>query len=708
MDGLFKPKSVAVIGASAKPGKIGYSVVKALIDGGYAGKIYPINLKDPEILGLKAYPSILDLKGMVDLAVITVPAAIVPGSLEQCGQAAVKGVSIITSGFGEVGHKDVEAQMVATAKQYHFRILGPNIIGYLCNSEKLNASFAPMLPLKGDAALISQSGALLIALDAGTYLRGVGFDKLFSLGNMADLDFAEIIEWLNQDPNTKCTSLYIEGLKDGRSFMEACKKSTKPVIALKSGVSAHGAAAAASHTGSLAGAAKVYSSAFEQAGVIQAENLDNLFDLTQAFELQPAMKGDHLLIVTNGGGVGVLATDAAEKYGIPLEFCPDDMQTEMKTYMPAFGSAKNPVDITGEAGLLGYQKCIEYGLKKDWVDGLAVLYCQTAVTDPMEIAQGIYAAVESVGPEVLSKKPITVSMVGGEKCAEAMMWLIQHGVPAYDDPARAVNVLGGLRQYARLQEAKAAGECEVSIKVDKAAAMEIINHARAEGRPALTELEAKEVFKAYGMPVTGVALSTSADDAVKKANAIGYPVVMKIVSPDILHKSDAGGVKVNITNEKDVRAAFETIMSNAKAYLAKKGVEKYVIDGIAVQEMAPNGTEIILGSTNDKAFGPTVMFGLGGIFVEVLKDVTFAVTPVSHAQAIKMQSEIRGAKILTGTRGEAPRDQEAMADCIVKYANMILDLKDEIKESDANPIMLYEQGKGLKVVDARIILTEKK
>lgn len=697
LDCLFRPKSVAVIGASATPGKIGYSVVYALLAGKYEGDIYPINPKQDEIQGLKAYPSVLDLQGKIDVAVITVPAKVVPSSVEQCGQAGVKGVVIITSGFAEVGDHETENQLVETCKKYNMRMLGPNILGLLSNSDKLNASFAPMLPLQGDASLISQSGALLIALDAGTYLRGVGFDKLFSLGNMADVDFADIIGWLDHDEKTKCISLYIEGLKDGRRFLEVCENMHKPVIALKSGVSKHGAAAAASHTGSLAGAAKVYGAAFSQSGVIQAENLDHLFDLTQAFEYQPPMLGDNLLIVTNGGGVGVLATDSAERAGIPLQFCPDEMQVELKKYMPDFGSAKNPVDITGGAGLEGYHKCIASGLQQEWTNGLVVLCCETAVIDPMDIAQGIYNAIQEAG-EVAKTKPVTVSFVGGERCATAMRWLGDHGIPAYDDPDRAVKAIAALRQYARLQELKAADTLE-TIKVDREKAMDVINAARKDGRNALTEVEAKEVFECYGMNTAATKLAKTADEAVKLANKIGYPVVLKIVSPDILHKSDAGGVKVNVKDDAMAREWFDKIMANAKNYKADANIH-----GIAVQSMAPLGTEIIIGSINDTAFGPTVMFGLGGIFVEVLKDVTFRIAPVSKANAMQMQKEIQGAKILAGTRGEAPRDQEAMADIICKYANMIYDLKDEIKESDANPVMLYEQGKGAKVVDARIIL----
>lgn len=698
LDGLFRPKSVAVIGASATPGKIGFSVVEALLNGKYTGDIYPINLKLDEILGVKVYKSILDLKDKVDLAVITIPAKFVLNAVEECGQAGVKGVSVITSGFGEVGDQETERKLVEAAHKYGMRLLGPNIIGTLSNSDKCNASFATMLPLGGSGSLISQSGALLIALDMGTYLRGVGFDKLVSLGNMADVDFADIIEWLQDDPAVNCISLYIEGLKDGRRFMEVCRNSKKPIIALKSGVSAHGAAAAASHTGSLAGAAAVYGNAFEQSGVIQASNLNNLFDLTLAFELQPAMQGDNLLIVTNGGGVGVLATDSAERHGIPLKFTPPELQTAFKDYMPDFGSAKNPVDITGGAGLEGYKKCIAFGLPQDWVDGLTVLYCETAVTDPMEIAQGVYEAIQSAG-EAIKTKPITVSFVGGERCAKAMRWLMEHGIPAYDDPDRAVAAIGGLRKYGRLLAEKAANSTVDEINVDRAAVKALLDGARKDGRKALTEVEAKKLFSLYGMSVARSELAKDEEEAVREANAIGYPIVMKIVSPDILHKSDARGVKVNIKDDDMVREWYKKILANAKEYKADARIL-----GVCIQKMEDLGTEVILGSINDSAFGPTVMFGLGGIFVEVLKDVTFAVSPVTHNEALKMQSAIRGAKILAGARGEAPRDREAMARTISLYSQMILDLKDEIVETDANPIMLYEEGKGLKIVDARVIL----
>ncbi len=698
INAVLRPKTIAVVGASTTPGKIGYTVIKGLLEAGYQGEIYPVNPQATEIQGLKVYANVTDIPGHVDAAVITVPAKFVSEVIDDCAKKDIKGLIIITSGFSEVGNHELEEQIVRQAHSYGARILGPNIVGVLSNSDKLNASFAPFLPLNGKASLITQSGALLIALDAATYTRRVGFDKLISIGNMSDIDIADLVDWLNEDDNTACICLYIEGFKNGRTFIEASRRTKKPIIALKAGVSAHGAAAAASHTGSLAGAAKVYGAAFQQSGVVQATDLGNLFDRTLALSLLPPMKGDNLLIITNGGGVGVLATDAAEKYGIPLKFAPLDVQAEVKKHMPDFGSAKNPVDLTGMAGNEWYYDSVKYCYAHTWADGLVVLYCETAMTDPMQIAQSIRKAVDESG---ITDKPITVSFVGGERSNAAMSWLVEHGIPAYPAPDIAVNAIAALREYARLR-ATISGPIEICDTSNHDAAMQIINKARADGRDSLTEIEAKQVFALYGLPVTSTLLAKSEDEAVALAKQIGFPIVMKIVSPDILHKSDAGGVKVNIKDEKAVREAYKTILANSKAYKADARIH-----GIAIQEMAPWGTEVILGSVNDPTFGPTMMFGLGGIFVEVLKDVTFRVAPVSNDQALRMLSEIRGAPILSGVRGEAPRDKQAMADTVCHYSTMILDLADEISESDANPVLVYEEGKGIKVVDARIILKKK-
>ncbi len=698
LTGLLRPKSVAIVGASTTPGKIGHTVVKNLIESGYQGGIYPINPSADEILGLKVYKSVLDIPEPVDAAAITVPAKFVLDVAKECGEKGVKGLIVITSGFSEVGETEMEQELVAIAHQYGMRVLGPNVVGTLSNSDNLNASFAPFLPLDGSASLVSQSGALLIAIDAITYTRRIGFDKLVSIGNMSDVNFADMVGWLDEDENTKCISFYIEGLKEGRRFIDESLKVSKPIVVLKAGVSEHGAAAAASHTGSLAGAQKVYGAAFKQAGVIEATDLSDLFDCTLALSLEPPMKGENLLIITNGGGVGVLATDSAEKYGVPLNFAPESVQAELKKHMPSFGSAKNPVDLTGMAGNDWYHDSTKFAFAHDWVDGLVVLYCETAMTNPMEIAKSIHKAITDTG---ITHKPVTVSFVGGERSDEAMQWLVENGIPAYNAPDLAVRAMGALREYARL-EAMKAEPIQNDHKVDRDTAREIIAKVRKDGRTGMTEIESKKIFNAYGLPTVRTELATNEEEAVSMAEEIGFPVVLKIVSPDILHKSDAGGVKVNIKDEAGVREAYKTILENAKNYKADADIH-----GLVIQEMAPWATETIIGSVNDPTFGATVMFGLGGIFVEVLKDVTFRVAPISEKEAAAMLDEIRGAPILDGTRGESPRDKKALASVLAKYAFMITDLADEVAESDANPVLVYEEGQGVKVVDARIILKKK-
>lgn len=698
LTGLLRPKGVAVIGASTTPGKIGHTVVKNLVESGYEGGIYPVNPSAEEVLGLKCYASVLDIPDSVDAAAITVPAKFVLNVIKECGEKGVKGLIIITSGFSEVGDIELEKELVKTAHDYGMRILGPNVVGTLSNTDSMNASFAPFLPLKGSASLVSQSGALLIAIDAITYTRRIGFDKLVSIGNMSDVNFADMVSWLNEDEDTKCISLYIEGLKEGARFIKESAKAKKPIVVLKAGVSEHGAAAAASHTGSLAGAQKIYNAAFQQAGAIQASDLSDLFDCTLALSLEPPMKGDNLLILTNGGGVGVLATDSAEKAGVPLKFAPKEVQAELKKHMPSFGSAKNPVDMTGMAGNDWYYDTTKFSFANDWVDGLVVLYCETAMTNPQEIAESIYNAVKETG---IKDKPITVSFVGGERCDDAMQWLVENGIPAYNAPDLAVRAMGALREYARLHAMKQEPKQE-DHAVDKETARKIIAKAREDGRTSLTEIESKKIFRAYGLPVVRTEIATSEEQAVALAEEIGYPVVLKIVSPEILHKSDAGGVKVNIKDEASLRSAYQEILKNAKAYKADANIH-----GIVVQSMAPWGTEVIIGSVNDATFGATVMFGLGGIFVEVLKDVTFRVAPISEKEASVMLNEIKSAPILDGVRGESPRDKKVLAHTLAQYAFMITDLADEIQESDANPVLVYEEGKGVQIVDARMILKEK-
>jgi len=701
MDRIFNPKTIAIIGASTKVNSIGNLVVQNLVDSKYAGQIFPINPTAPEVNGVKAYKTILDVPvEEIDMAVYTVPEKFVVSCAQEAAKKHVKGHVVITSGFSEVGNCAPEEELVRIARESGGRVMGPNIVGILLNNCLANASFAPFLPYKGGTALVSQSGALLIALDGTTFLRHFGCSSMVSLGNMSDIDFGDTIEYLSQDPSTTCIALYIEGVKNGRRFIEAGRKCTKPVIGLKSGVSAHGAAAAASHTGSLAGAVKIYDAAFNQAKVIRAMDLEELLVASQALSLQPPMKGQNVLVITNGGGIGVLSTDAAEWAGIPLKTAPKDLQDLLYTCMPSFGSPKNPVDITGGSGAKGYEDSIKIALQHDWVDGIAVLYCETGVTNPMVISQ----AIERAYATATVKKPVCGCFVGGKLAVDASYYLIEKGIPVYTDPKSTMIALGALRKYGIYQSRLVTPFTPFPDTVSsKEKALAIIKGARDNGRDALTEPESKSLMVAYGLPVPKFTLATTEEEAVAKAKEIGYPVVMKIVSPQILHKSDAGGVKVNVRDDETVRIWFKQIKENALKYNPAANIH-----GIIICSMADWGKEVIVGSVNDSTFGPTVMFGMGGIFVEVLKDVTFRVAPFTVQEAAEMLPEIKCYPMLTGARGEKPCDVAALSVAVSRISQMVSDLADEVSEVDANPIMVYPDGKGIYVVDARIILKSNK
>lgn len=691
LEAIFNPRSIAVIGASRKEGSIGFMVVKGLLDSKFQGKIFPVNPNAEEILGLKCYKMATEIPEEVDLAVLTVPAAVALQAMEDAGKKGVKVVAVITSGFGEVGRKDLEEELVRIAHNYNMRVVGPNIVGILNNPAKANASFGPYLPYSGPIALVSQSGALLIALDGMTWINKIGISHMISIGNMADLDFADFIDALNEDPNTTCISLYIEGVKDGRKFLESAKRSGKPIVALKAGVSQRGELATASHTGSLAGSSKVYTAAFEQYGIVPARSLDELFTRSIALSMMKPLMGDHVAVITNGGGAGVLATDAAERHGIPLSDPPEDLKELFRKWMPDFGSPRNPVDMTGMADRAWYQGCLLDALNHPWTDGAAILYCETSITDPQNIAEGLYESYTQAG----AVKPIVVSFIGGERCLKAGEWLKSKGIPTYFDPDDALSALSALRQYGRCLERK-----DTQFQphpVNKEKVQEILSRVKLEGRTALMEYEAAQVFKAYGLPLAPSILSRDENEAVKAAEELGYPVVLKISSPDILHKTEAKGVKVNLKTPEEVRSAFKEIMENARKYKADARIV-----GVLVQKMAaPGGTEVIFGAIRDPQFKQVVMFGLGGIFVEVLKDVTFRVAPVTIEEARKMALEIQASSILKGVRGQAPRDLDSLADSLSRLSQLVVDFP-EIKELDANPVMLYESG--LLVVDARILL----
>lgn len=691
LEAIFNPRSIAVIGASRKEGSIGYMVVKGLLDSKFEGKVFPVNPNADEILGLKCYKAATEIPEEVDLAVLTVPVAVALQATEDAGKKGVKVVAVITSGFGEVGRRDLEEELVNIAHRYNMLVVGPNIVGILNNPAKANASFGPYLPYPGSIGLVSQSGALLIALDGMTWINKIGISHMISIGNMADLDFADFIDALNEDPHTQAISLYIEGVKDGRKFLDAAKRSHKPIIALKAGVSQRGELATASHTGSLAGSSKVYTTAFDQYGIVPARSLDELFVRSIALSMMKPLKGDHIAVITNGGGAGVLATDAAERHGIPLNDPPDDLKELFRKWMPDFGSPRNPVDMTGMADRPWYHGCLMDALSHPWTDGAAMLYCETSITDPQNIAEGLYQAYVEAG----AVKPIVVSFIGGERCLKAGEWLKSRGIPTYFDPDDALSALGSLRYYGKYLERKNA-QFEPH-QVGREKVREILDKIKSEGRTALMEYEAGQIFKAYGLPLASSILAADAEEAVKAADQIGYPVVLKISSPDIVHKTEARGVKVNLKNDQEVRAAFNEIVANARSYKSDARIV-----GVLVQKMAsPGGTEVIFGAIRDPQFQQVVMFGLGGIFVEVLKDVTFRVAPVTVEEARSMALEIQASPIIKGVRGQKSKDIDALAEALSRLSQLVVDFP-EIKELDANPVMLYEQG--LVVVDARILL----
>ncbi len=444
---LFKPEAVAVIGASRKPKKIGYEIVRNLLEYEYQGKIYPVNPKAEEILGLKCYKSILDVPGRVDLAVISVPAKLVPVVLKECGEKGVKNVAVISSGFGEVGNVELEKEIVDIARKYGMRLLGPNIFGLVYTPTRLNASFGPRDVLPGNIAFLSQSGALGIALMGWTILEGIGLSAVVSLGNKADIDDADLLEYFNADPNTRVILIYMEGIKDGRRFMDIAKKvsKNKPIIVIKAGRSEKGAKAVASHTGSLAGSDVIYSVAFRQSGVLRAISFEEAFDWARALSKLPPPKGENAIILTNGGGVGVLATDACEEYGVKLLDMPEDLMEAFRKYMPPFGSPKNPVDLTGQASEEAYRGAFEEALRDPRVHSVILLYCETIITDPVLLADVIIDAYHNAK----EKKPVVVNFVGGEASDKAMRKLEREGIPTYPTPERAVSALAAVYRWAR-------------------------------------------------------------------------------------------------------------------------------------------------------------------------------------------------------------------------------------------------------------------
>lgn len=698
IDVLFNPDSIAVIGASTTRGKLGNDVMRNLIDSGYQGRIYPINPKAGEILGLKAFRSVKDIPADVDVAVIVIPAKFVLKTVEECGEKGVKALVIITAGFKEIGHEGQEAEkkLVELAEKYEMVIQGPNCLGITNTTVPYNASFSAGTPGKGTIAFASQSGALMTGILDWSLMEKIGFSKFVSLGNKAHLDEADFIEAFGRDPNSTFLLLYLESVADGKKFMEVCKKvaPNKPIFIVKSGVSEAGARAASSHTGSLAGSDIAYDIAFKQSGVRRANDMASLFDVASVYDDMNLPSGNRVAIITNAGGPGILTTDACELGGLEIAQFTSETKDFLKANLPPAASVNNPIDALGTAQPKDYDLCIEASLKDDNVDSVLVLLTPQAMTKVTETATVIVDAHKK-HPD----KPLVAVFMGGNSMVYPRIVLTTGGIPVFDFPERAVHALSELYKYTVSRD-RLKDEEIPKYKVDMKQVEKIIDNVRKDGRRVMLGSEAHAIAEAYDISVARIRLATTPEEASDIANDFGYPVVLKISSPDIVHKSDIGGIKVGLYNYADVQIAFHEIMENAKTHMPDAKVY-----GIDVQEMAEKGRELIIGCSRDVQFGPLVMFGTGGIYVNFLKDISFRLAPMTRTEAHEMIMETKLGKLLEGVRGELPSDIVAIEDTILKISQLVTDFE-EIVELDINPAFGYEQGKGVSAVDVKITIGE--
>jgi len=682
-----------VIGAAREPGKVGHVVLANLLNGGFAGDIYPVNPRAPVILGLPSYESVSDAPKPVDLAVIAVPAPAVPDIITECAEAAIGAAIVISAGFTESGPAGAELQreVLARGRRGGVRILGPNCLGLISTHEKLNASFAGAMPPAGGIAFVSQSGALGTAILDRATDDGLGISHFVSVGNRADISEPDLLAALEEDPATTVIALYLESVRDGQLFLEAARSAvrTKPVIALKAGTSDSGARAVSSHTGSLAGSDVAYEAAFRHAGVIRARTVQDLFDFAAGFSQQPVLSEPGVAILTNAGGPAVMATDAADDEGVAMASFDSDTLARLRDVLPDAAALYNPVDVLGDAGPDRYRASLEALYADPGVRGVIVLLTPQAMTDAAAVARTVVDAA-SKSPHVTT----LACFMGGPLVHEAQRILAAGAIPNYPTPERAVHTLAAMHQYVRASSAPAL----LLHETDEArqAVHATIKRAASEHRVFVTGQSAAEVVEAYGVRVPPGALAADRASALDTAARIGYPVALKIASSQILHKSDVGGLKVGIETPDELSRAYEQVLDRARAYAPDA-----VVEGVHVQRMAPAGRELIIGVDRDAVFGPLLMFGLGGIYVEVLRDVIFRLCPVDIREAERMITEIRSFGLLRGARGQPPADLAAVAHAISAVSALVLDFP-EIIELDINPLIVGNEGEGVWAADVRI------
>ena len=700
LDTLFYPKAVAVIGASKDSQKVGFSVLNNLKRFGYQGEIFPVNPKTDEILGLKAYKNIAEIGSPVDLAVLAIPAPLVPAALRECVGKGIRSAVIITAGFKEAGSAGIvlEEELKSIARSSDIRILGPNCLGIINTFNDLNATFAAGMLPKGRLAFFSQSGALGIAILDWAIGNKVGFSKFISLGNKVDLNETDFIEYFVQDDETDIILGYIEDVVDGKRFLDTAKKASriKPVILMKSGGTQAGARAASSHTGALAGSENAFNAAFKQCGVIRAEGIEDLFETAKAFNSKKIPKGNKMLIVTNAGGPGIIAADTAEKLGISLPQLTRETIHILASLLPKNASLYNPIDIIGDATSNRYLTVFDNSMADPNIDGFLVILTPQSTINVEDTARAV------IGASKLTEKTFITSFMGEERVKSAVDLLKSSSIPNFSYPEPAVKAFKKLYDYGvwTRKELPSLPELGPELDIDKSLVSAIITNAVMRDQYQFAEDGSREILTHYGFRFPKKQLTTTQNEAAKVATEIGFPVVMKISSPDILHKTDIGGVKVGVSSKKDAKEAFTSILFNAKKFLPNA-----FINGVTVYEMVPKGKEVILGVTYDRTFGHMIMFGLGGIYVEILKDVSFRIVPLSKDDADAMIHEIRTFELLMGARGEKPVNIDSINESILRLSRLAMDFP-EIIELDINPLVVTEYE--ATALDARIVLSRQK
>lgn len=693
---LFEPQTIAVIGASHDETKYGNRIVKNIIAGGYRGRVYPVNPSGGALHDLKVYASLDEIKGAIETALICLPAASVFDTVDACIRRGIRHAVVIASGFSEIGNSAEEKRIATHARQHGLRLLGPNVFGFYSAASSLNATFTRLPNPGGGVAVLTQSGPLGLAMIGRTAMEHIGLSAVVSTGNKADIDEADLLRYLIQDESTKVILIYLEAIREGSKLVRCLGEATrlKPVVMLKAGKSERGAMAAISHTGLLAGSDEVFDDLVRQCGAIRAETIDDAFAWCSFMASSGVPRDENAVIITNGGGMGVLATDYCEKYGVKLYPDNNELRKTFAAINMNGGSIKNPVDISNRAGVNEYEEALNAALTSENIHAVIALYNESELLpadDLVSMIQKVHMKYRSIG------KPVVFSLFGGHDTAKCVDRLKSKRVPAFVEIDRTVSSMGALYRYYRFRNEFSA-EPDVA-DVNSEEIDRLIEKARRAGRNFLMSYEAGRVMEIIGVPAPRGIVAQNIVEAIVAAEKIGYPVVMKVISRDILHKSDSGGVALNLENKNEIIDAYQAIIQNCKTTNPDVHIE-----GVEISEMAPPGIEMIIGARVDAVFGPIIMCGLGGVHVEIMKDVAFRSLPVSRKEAMNMIKDVRSYPLLLGVRSEGSRDIEEVVNTVIKLGSLIL-ARDDIRDVEINPLVVNEHGKGVIALDVRIILT---